>query len=128
MLEAIVRIFVILILFFMTSHCQTIECTWQAEYLCGDKCVQYENPCFCGKDILLYEDSVVNVCCNTGSCFKDIVNGSVHCNGVKQTWIDPCNDVCRQTANHGLTTVSCENGEQCVKEITLCKGVPICTE
>ena len=130
MLEAIVRIFVMLTLFYVNSQCERIECSnWDVEYLCGDKCVESrEKPCFCGKDIILIEDTLKYVCCNNGTCFKDMIDGSVKCNGVKQSWRDPCNGVCKQTAKFGHTTVSFKNGEQCVKEITLCKGVPICTE
>ena len=85
--------------------------------------------CCTAPDIILYEDASVDVCCNNGTCFKDMVNGGVLCHdGLRQTWSVPCNGVCKQMAKYGFTLVSCENGEQCVKEITLCKGVPLCTE
>ena len=128
MLETKVSSFVILTLFYSNSHCERIECNFGTEFLCGDKCVPVKDPCFCGGDIILYEDTLVNVCCNNGTCFKDMGNGSVHCNGVKQTWRDPCNGVCKQYAKYGWTTLPCENGEQCVKVTTICKGVPICNE
>ena len=112
----------------MNSHCQRIECNWGAEFVCGDKCVLKENPCFCGKDIILYEDTTLHICCNTGTCFKDMLDGNVQCDGFRKRWGDPCNGVCKQTADYGFTTVPCENGEQCVEEVALCKGSPLCTE
>ena len=129
MLDAIARIFLMLTLLFMSSQCQRIECDWSYEFICGDKCVLQENSCFCGRDIILYKDTAFHVCCNTDACFKDMIDGSVHCNnGVKQTWRQPCNGVCKQAANYGLTTVPCENGKQCVEEAALCRGSPLCTE
>ena len=128
MLNVKVWIFFILSSVFVGSLCQTIECNWGAEFICGDKCVLNENPCYCGRDIILETDIEVHVCCNNGTCFEDMTDGSVRCNGLRKTWREPCNGACKQTANNGFTTVSCENNEQCVEEIALCRGAPLCAE
>ena len=128
MLDAKVGILFILTLFFLNNHCQRIECNWGAEYLCGDKCVLTENLCYCGRDIISFEDLTVHVCCNNGTCFKDMTDGSVRCNGFRQTWRDTCNGECKQTGEYGFTTIPCDDGEQCVEEIVLCKGIPLCSE
>ena len=112
----------------MKSHCQRIDCDWSYEFLCGDKCVSQTNQCFCGGDIISYDDTLEYVCCNNGTCVKDMIDGSVHCNGVKLTWRDPCNGLCKQEAFYGTATVSCENGRQCVREVSICKGSPRCSE
>ena len=107
---------------------QRIECTWSSEYLCGDKCLGLEHLCLCGNESITYYDTTMYNCCNHGTCFKDLT-GNVECHGgVKQNWRDPCDGACRQYARYGYNTIACSDQKQCVNELILCRGVPICNE
>lgn len=107
---------------------EKIECQWGAEILCGDKCVSYYNWCLCGNDTMGFTDAPNYLCCHEESCFKEL-DGNVKCSdGVKQDWRVPCNGMCKQYSYGGYRTIPCKDGKQCVKAITLCKGVPICNE
>ena len=108
------------------SLCQRIECDWVTEWLCGDKCIGEHNICLCGNATLAYPPVNYN-CCNQETCFKEI-NGNVKCQGLIQNWGIPCNGICKQHAEWGYTTISCADQTQCVRSISLCKGVPICKE
>lgn len=107
--------------------CERINCNWEYEYLCGNQCLGEDNLCMCGNDPMTLADAYVYNCCNQGTCSKDM-DGNVKCHGSKQHWRVPCNEICKQTAYWGLSTMACEDKEQCVKSITLCRGVPICHE
>ena len=106
---------------------QRIECDWGYEYLCGDQCVGLDNSCMCGNETITLDDTLEWNCCNHGTSFKD-GDGNVMCHGLKQGWRVPCNEICKQDAYWGDTTLSCQDKTQCVKAITLCRGVPICDE
>ena len=123
-----VKIWIFLLLTFASnSLCERIECHWGAEYLCGDKCLGTDNLCLCGNETITYTDALYYNCCNDETCFKEF-DGNVRCHGLKQDWRLTCNGSCRQYANYGLTTIACSDLQQCVKAITLCRGVPICRE
>ena len=110
---------------------ERIECRWSAEYLCGDKCTKIANTCFCGNGTITFDDAKEFNCCNKRECVKDdVINtGHVHCpDGSIQKWQDPCNGRCKQYAAYGHTTISCEDQAQCVKELILCRGIPMCNE
>ena len=128
----IVEIWMFLFLSFASIMlCQKIDCHWGTEYLCGDKCLtmgEYNAACYCGNDTITIIDAENYNCCHEKTCFKDI-DGNVRCHdGLKQNWRVPCNGKCRQTGIHGYTTIPCEDHLQCVKAITLCKGVQVCYE
>ena len=123
-----VKIWIFLLLTFASnSLCERIECHWGAEYLCGDKCLDYNNLCLCGIETITFADTYDYNCCNEKACFKEL-DGNVKCYGLKQDWRMPCNGSCRQFANVGLTTIACADLKRCVKATTLCKGVPVCHE
>ena len=110
---------------------ERIECRWSAEYLCGDKCTKIANICQCGNDTISFNDAHDVSCCNQRECVKDDVVdiGNVHCpDGVIQRWQEPCNGNCKQYAAYGHSTISCEDQKQCVKELILCRGIPLCNE
>ena len=108
---------------------ERIECRWSAEYLCGDKCLKIANFCQCGNDSISFNDAHDLSCCNQGECIKDDVIGNVHCpNGITHSWKVPCNGKCKQYAGYGHSTKSCQDGNQCVKELILCRGLPMCNE
>ena len=87
-----------------------------------------DNLCFCGNQTITHDDSYIHSCCYTESCFKDY-DGHVKCEGgVKQTFNFPCHGECKQFAAFGFNTILCKNQQQCVKEITLCRGHPMCAE
>ena len=123
-------LFWIWLLLSFVSKClgQRIECTWGYEYLCGDKCLGLEHTCLCGNESITLDDTPNYNCCNNGTCFKDLI-GNVECHGgVKQNWRVPCNGTCKQYAKYGLTTIPCSDEKQCVRAISLCRGVPLCNE
>ena len=109
------------------SLCQRIECDWAIEWLCGDKCVGEYNSCLCGNDTITLAESVNYNCCNQGPCFKEM-DGNVKCHGLKHNWRVPCNGICKQDAEWGYTTISCADQTQCVKSVSLCRGIPVCQE
>ena len=108
---------------------ERIECNWAADWLCGDKCLGKYNLCVCGNETITLADVINNNynCCNEGTCFKEF-DGNVKCHGLKQNWRVPCNGACKQHAELGYTTISCQDHTQCAKSVTLCQGVPICQE
>ena len=122
---------VILFVFSWTKSSVTerIECHWQAETLCGDKCLKVGSgpQCMCGNETITFEETGNYICCHKGTCFEDF-NGNINCHGIKQNWRLPCNGTCKQYARYGLTTTSCKDQKQCVKEVLLCRGAPICNE
>ena len=104
------------------------ECHWGTEYLCGDKCLLLQNQCRCGEETFSFKDSIDYICCNQGTCMNDW-DGSVKCNnGSKQNWRVPCNGRCEQEGRYGITLLSCKDQKQCVKTLTVCRGVPVCSE
>ena len=109
------------------SLCQRIECDWAVEWLCGDQCLGDNHLCLCGNETINLPDATEYSCCNQGTCSKEI-NGNVKCNGLRQNWREPCNGECKQGAEWGHTTISCQDKKQCVNVVTLCRGVPICQE
>ena len=109
------------------SLCQRIECDWAIEWLCGDKCVREYNSCLCGNDTITLADSANYNCCNQGTCLKER-DGNVKCHGLKHNWRVPCNGLCKQHAEWGFTTISCADQTQCVKSVSLCRGIPVCQE
>ena len=114
--------------FASNSLCKRIECHWHSDYLCGDKCLGQDNLCLCGNETITAADASLNyICCNDDTCFKEF-DGNVRCHGLKQDWNLPCNGSCKQYAFYGLTTIACADLKQCVKSISLCRGVPICNE
>ena len=123
----------ILIFLFLTltanSLCQRIECHWEDEYLCGDQCLGLGNAaiCICGNETMLFDDAMDYICCNEGSCTKDM-DGNIKCHGWKQDWRIPCNGICKQESYMGETTIPCTDQKQCVKPTTMCLGVPVCHE
>ena len=107
---------------------ERIECRWSAEYLCGDKCTKVANTCYCGNGNITFNDAANFICCNQQECVEDDI-GFVHCpDGLIQNWRIPCNGGCKQYAKYGYSTIPCEDQKQCVKEMLLCRGIPICQE
>ena len=87
------------------------------------------NSCYCGNEIIKFDDAQNLSCCNQGECVKDDVIGDVRCpNGSTHNWRTPCNGTCKQYAKYGHSTISCDDKEQCVKELTLYRGYPVCNE
>ena len=109
------------------SLCQRIDCHWADQYLCGDKCLGEDNLCVCGNETITLEDAFGYICCNQGTCFKEM-DGNVKCHGLKQDWRLPCNKTCKQDAYFGYSTMLCNDQKQCVKPIALCQGTLICNE
>ena len=108
---------------------ERIECRWSAEYLCGDKCLKISELCRCGNDIIKFNDAYDFSCCNQGECIRDEYIGNVYCpDGLKQSWEEQCHGRCKQYAKYGHSTMSCEDQRQCVKELILCRGHPLCDE
>ena len=123
----VVKIWIFLYLSLANSLCQRIECDWAADWLCGDQCLGHYNLCLCGNETITFADAVNYNCCNERACFKEL-DGTVNCLGLKQDWRIICNGSCKQYAPSGLTTIACADLKQCVKTVTLCRGVPICHE
>ena len=109
------------------SLCQRIECDWAVEWLCGDQCLSEYKSCLCGNDTITLADATKYICCNQGTCTKEM-DGNVKCHGLRQNWREPCNKECKQYAQEGYTTLSCQDKKQCVKSVSLCRGVPACQE
>ena len=123
----VVKIWIFLFLTLASnSLCERIECHWEAEYLCGDKCLGIDNLCLCGNETITYADYNY-ICCNEKACFKEL-DGNVRCDGLKQGWWVPCNGLCKQFAYSGYTTIACADLKQCVQAEVLCRGVPFCHE
>ena len=109
------------------SLCQLIECDWAFQWLCGDKCIHEDSVCICGNENFTYNEVNNYNCCNQGTCLKEM-DGNVKCQGSKHNWRVPCNGICKQDAEWGYTTLSCADQTQCVKSLTLCRGIPMCRE
>ena len=110
------------------SLCQRIECGWEMNWLCGDKCISEDNLCICGNETFTYNATDDYNCCNQGTCFKEM-DGNVNCQiGSKQSWKLPCNGTCKQHAQWGHITTLCADQTQCVESVYLCRGVPKCRE
>ena len=121
--------YVIIALILALASGERTECRWSAEYLCGDKCLKVANSCYCGNETIKFDDAQNRSCCNQGECVKDDVIGNVRCpNGSTHNWRTPCNGTCKQYAKYGHSTISCDDKEQCVKELTLYRGYPVCNE
>ena len=117
-------------LFCQVSADNYIECKWNREYLCGDKCLSNYNTCTCGNDTLAYQNLQVNYfCCNHEPCVLNS-DGNVHCvDGKKVDYLLPCNGACRQYATWpGIRFAPCKDGKQCYIELLSCKGSPQCLE
>ena len=108
----------LVIAFLSFTNCLSIHCDWNLEFLCGDKCVNFDKNgiCYCGIDILDYKnltDISNNICCNDGPCKKER-KGDVHCLGTKQDVALPCHgNQCYQTASWGYNTLF-ENYSKCL--------------
>ena len=110
-----------------------IQCDWNLEFLCGDKCVNFEKNgiCYCGDDILDHNnltDISNNVCCNDGPCKKGRKE-DVYCLGTKQeVWL-PCHgDQCYQTASWGYNNYLCQDQKYCFLRINSCQGKAQCQD
>ena len=60
--EIYVNIVNIALIFALASGERT-ECRWSAEYLCGDKCLKVANSCYCGNEIIKFDDAQNLSCC-----------------------------------------------------------------
>ena len=105
-----------------------IECNWDTEFLCGDKCLGTSKYCTCGKDYFGYEDGLTDICCQEPNTSCEIRNGNVTCQGEPQLWNEPCHGSCRQVAKHGFTTLPCADQKECYIGLLACRGEPKCTE
>ena len=105
-----------------------IECDWETEFLCGDKCLGTSKYCACGKHYFGYEDSDSYICCQEPNTSCETRNGNITCQGEKQLWIEPCLGSCKQTARYGFTTLPCADQKECYFEDLACKGEPQCNE
>ena len=117
----------------LTKCLAMIQCDWNLEFLCGDKCVNFEKNgiCYCGDDILDHNnltDISNNVCCNDGPCKKGRKE-DVYCLGTKQeVWL-PCHgDQCYQTASWGYNNYLCQDQKYCFLRINSCQGKAQCQD
>ena len=112
----------------LTIHlCNCFKCDWRDEYLCGDKCVEFEHICHCGNRSLTIGDTRYVSCCNETPCVQDS-DENVICNGTAQSSSLPCNGVCKQDAEHGWITLPCDNQYQCYLKVYSCLGRSLCDE
>ena len=114
----------------MVTFCQClkrIECHFNREMLCGDKCMPVEQICFCGNETLPYSDPQFEYCCNYETCDVDKQN-NVYCEGIIKDRESPCLGICKQASSYGWNSRLCENQEECYLEILSCNGMPRCKE
>ena len=106
-----------------------IDCNWDIEFLCGDKCVRNGRYCACGKKYFDWKLANSFYCCkepNT-SC-KKTRNGHIQCQGQVLRGNKPCHGSCRQYASYGLTLLPCADQKECYLGTHACRGKPQCTE
>ena len=113
---------------FFHSKSERIKCQWLSEYLCGDKCLPVNSNCTCGNETITFDDSGWYTCCNARSCFYDTFDRNVKClDGIKHNWGMACNNVCKQMAQYGFSTLSCDYvqdlvEDQCYMGVNACRG------
>ena len=105
-----------------------IECDWDHEFLCGDKCLGIGKYCTCGEDYLAYADTNSYYCCQEPNTSCETRNGNVTCQGEPPFWYLPCHGSCTQEPYYGDTLLPCADQKQCYVGILACKGKPQCTE
>ena len=108
--------------------CSRIECNWQTEFLCGDKCLTNGRTCHCGKYKFGLKYASYISCCQEPNTSCETRNGNVTCQGKPQLWNEPCHGSCRQVAKHGFTTLPCADQKECYIGLLACGGEPQCRE
>ena len=124
------KIFQVILLLLHLSNCEKINCNWQSEYLCGDKCLKTNADCICGNETFAYWDTYYFNCCNNDgpTCFKHY-NGDVSCrNGAKVSWREKCGGTCIETSDEGIPTLPCDDQIECYSTTYACNGAPLCKE
>ena len=112
---------------FFHSKSERIECEWLSQYVCGDKCVPVNSTCICGNEIITFDISDWETCCNTRSCFNDTFDQNVICeDGIRHNWGMPCNNKCNQMAQYGFSTLSCDYYDDCYMGVNMCRGNKDC--
>ena len=106
-----------------------IECDWDHEFLCGDKCLGTNKYCTCGEMYFGYEDGLglSFICCQEPNTSCDVRNGNVTCHGERLWFNEPCHGSCVQTA-WGETLLPCDDKKECYVGSWACRGEPSCTE
>ena len=108
--------------------CSRIECDWESQFLCGDKCLGIQNTCYCGSYSIPYNQTNAYYCCQEPNTSCETWNGNVLCQGEPLVWNQQCHGSCTQEARRGETLLPCDDKSGCYLLSFACIGEPLCTE
>ena len=109
---------------------EQVQCNWDKQYICGDKCTDIGKICLCGEIPLPFQFAPSFICCNKIPCLE--IQGNVFCAaGQVQSWSEICHGKisgCNQVAQSGYNTLPCDDDKNCYISIWACRGKAQCSE